>query len=255
MLTCPGGVQRQGYGSDNAENRAGAEGAVHRRGSMTKSSLSSRAPGWRGRRESDCQVFCHMYKLVSVTHCIADFTWTYTVIKKRPKQPQQQPQQHTETWKEDGQRERERERREEKTREDERRERREDKNPWCRWSSWTSARCRLPGFGPTKKSCFRCGFSRADSDRMSSNLEKNRGMCRLGRTLFFADNQQQSFVPPMRRSDGPRAPSEGSRSHLGEPWLIKQVIELLKNLGFDDSVVEIHPRPYSGQNQGRQVSF
>ena len=35
--------------------------------SMMKSSSSLRAQGWRGRRESDSQAFCHVYKLVSVT--------------------------------------------------------------------------------------------------------------------------------------------------------------------------------------------
>ena len=32
---------------------------------MTKSSSSSRAQGWRGRRESDSQVFCHVYSWFS----------------------------------------------------------------------------------------------------------------------------------------------------------------------------------------------
>ena len=38
--------------------------------STTKSSSLSRAPGWRGRQESDSQVTCH--QLVSVTHCSVD---------------------------------------------------------------------------------------------------------------------------------------------------------------------------------------
>ena len=91
-------------------------------------------------------------------------------------------------------------------------------------------------------SSFCLVVSRADSDRNSSSLNLGGKPLhvppREDTSFGHPPPQQQSNVPPTRRNQGPLARSQGNRNPLDEPIAMKQVIELLRNLGLDDSVME-----------------
>ena len=100
----------------------------------------------------------------------------------------------------------------------------------------TCSRCRLPGCWATKRSCFRCGLSRADSDRMASTQEPPRVVPPCEQSFFLGDRLLSVVrLNLLLGGNLPLVPLlkwQGNRSQVGDP--VQQVIE------------------DSGQNQGGQ---
>ena len=109
------------------------------------------------------------------------------------------------------------------------------------YDEWTCARCQLAGCWATKRSCFRCGLPRAESERILRSNPKGRIREVPPQEEYFMGRPsplKQNFDPPSRRKKGPRPTSQPAGGQGKDALHIDQVLVLLRAIGIDAELME-----------------
>ena len=109
------------------------------------------------------------------------------------------------------------------------------------YDEWTCARCAMAGCWATKRSCFRCGLPRAESERILRSNPKGRIRKVPPREEYFMGRPSpfnQKFDPPTRRKMGPRPTSQPAGGQGKDALQIDQVLGLLRAIGIDADLME-----------------
>ena len=109
------------------------------------------------------------------------------------------------------------------------------------FDEWTCARCQLGGCWTTKRSCFRCGLPRAESEKILRSNPPGRIREVPPREEYLMGRPsplKQNFVPPTKRKKGPRPAPTPAGGAETSAMHIDQVMELLRAIGIDAELME-----------------
>ena len=109
------------------------------------------------------------------------------------------------------------------------------------YDEWTCARCAMAGCWATKRSCFRCGLPRAESERILRSNPKGRIRNVPPREEYFMGRPSpftQKFDPPTKSKKGSRPTSQPAGGQGKDVLQLDQVLGLLRAIGIDSDLMD-----------------